>query len=239
MFFKEPARTYNTIALESWFEYIQNDWESQFSERELSAGRDLYLEGSITGLELTETDATINYSRTRKEQFYSIIECANGSFKIRASTEDQFLGRLIAVAGLYEIEELIADEISPIKTDSSLTKPNNKFDYHKNNQKFNKKKKVKRHRKIQLAFSGNEEGLILNAKWLSPSGELIPVFGKEDIALSPEEREQMVQLTVFSREVGFQFQSKERNLLMTDFEKISAFLRMRVNVGKTILGLLN
>ncbi len=223
MFFKEPARTYNTIALESWFEYIQNDWESQFSDRELSAGRDLYLEGSITGLELTEIDATINYSRTRKEQFYSIIECANGSFKIRASTEDQFLGRLIAVAGLYEIEELIADEISPIKTDSSLTKPKNKFDYHNKNQKFNKKKKVKRHRKIQLAFSGNEEGLILNAKWLSPSGELIPVFGKEDIELSPEEREQMVQLTVFSREVGFQFQSKERNLLMTDFEKISGF----------------
>ena len=94
----------------------------------------MYLEGSITGLELTETDATINYSRTRKEQFYSIIECANGSFKVRASTEDQFLGRLIAVAGLYEIEELIADEISPIKTDTSSPKPKNKFDYHNKKQ---------------------------------------------------------------------------------------------------------
>ena len=75
MFFKEPTRTYNTLALESWFVYVQNNWEGQFTERELAAGRDLYLEGAISGLELSQEDATINYSRSRKELFYSIIEC--------------------------------------------------------------------------------------------------------------------------------------------------------------------
>ena len=120
MFFKEPSRTYNTLALESWFIYIQNNWESQFTEKELSAGRDLYIEGSISGLELSQEDATINYSRSRKELFYSIIECVENRFKVRTSTEDQFLGRVIAVAGLYEIEELIADEISPIKVEMIL-----------------------------------------------------------------------------------------------------------------------
>ena len=78
MFFKEPSRTYNTLALESWFTYIQNDWECQFAERELSAGRDLYLEGAISGLELSQEDATITYTRSRKEIFYSIIECIEG-----------------------------------------------------------------------------------------------------------------------------------------------------------------
>jgi SNF2 family DNA or RNA helicase len=223
MFFKEPSRTYNTLALESWFIYIQNNWESQFTERELSAGRDLYIEGSISGLELSQEDATINYSRSRKELFYSIIECVENRFKVRTSTEDQFLGRVIAVAGLYEIEELIADEISPIKIETLSKQSKRASKKNKRGDKSDKIVKASAFKKIQLSFLGSEKGLILNAQWQDASGNLSPVFVSEETDLLAEEREQMVELTVFSREVGFQFDAQEKNFVLSDFEKISAF----------------
>ena len=36
MFPKEPTRSYNSISLEKWFDYIQIDWEELFAEEILS-----------------------------------------------------------------------------------------------------------------------------------------------------------------------------------------------------------
>ena len=89
-----------------------------FTEEILSEARKLYLSGEVKGIELSNDAATIFYAFTRKDLYYSIVDWKDGTFKIRSSTSDSKLGHTIAAAGLYEIEELVADEISPIAIES-------------------------------------------------------------------------------------------------------------------------
>ena len=135
MLSKEPTRSYNSESLENWFQYIQIDWEALFDESALLEGRNLYLAGAIRGVELTKNAATIHYARSRKEVFYSILDWVDGSFGVRSSTTDQDLGNLIAVAGLYEIEELVADEISPIGKFFDCVESDPSLPRHRSNQK--------------------------------------------------------------------------------------------------------
>ena len=76
------------------------------------------MSGEVKGIELSDDAATIHYAFTRKDLYYSIVDWKDGTFKIRSSTSDSKLGHTIAAAGLYEIEELVADEISPIAIES-------------------------------------------------------------------------------------------------------------------------
>ena len=226
MLSKEPSRSYNTPALEQWFDFVQSDWESMFSRKELEAGRNLYLEGSITGIELSTKDATIHYALTRKEIYYSIIDFSDSNFKIRSSTEDEDLGRAIGIAGFYEIEELVADEISPIskiiKTSVGEQKPG--ISLQRNTPRKNHKlKSPTRFRRMTLEFNGSIKGLVLKPWWQELNNEKVAVFGEDELEMKPEEREQMVQLTVLTREVGFRFRPSKKDFILSDFEKISGF----------------
>jgi superfamily II DNA or RNA helicase len=226
MLSKEPSRSYNTPALERWFDYVQSDWESVFSGKELEAGRKLYLEGSITGIELTDKDATINYALTRKEIYYSIIDFSGVDFKIRSSTEDEDLGRAIGIAGFYEIEELVADEISPISKNTKTSGNNQNPGKHTQRKVVRQNEKHKSTtvcRRMALEFCGSKKGLVLKPWWQELNNDKVAVFSKEELEMKPEEREQMVQLTVLTREVGFQFRPNKKDFILNDFEKISGF----------------
>ncbi len=105
---------YSPRALEYWFSKAVIDWEPFFSTEELTLGRSLYRKNAISHIEITNAQAIFS---TKKDRIitYSIVEwLENGGLSLRASTTDTVISRPIAVAGLYELEELIADEISPI-----------------------------------------------------------------------------------------------------------------------------
>lgn len=226
MLSKEPTRSYNSESLENWFQYIQIDWEALFDESALSEGRNLYLTGAIQGVELSKNTATVHYARSRKEVFYSILDWADGSFGIRSSTTDQDLGNLIAVAGLYEIEELVADEISPIGkffdcVESDPSRPRQRSNQRKSSRRNGHERTTD---KLVLKFFGGENGLLLKASWLAASGEVRSVFQSDLTTIGEAEREQMVQLTVLTREVGFHYQKKDDHFVLEDFERIAGFL---------------
>ncbi len=67
-------------------------------------------------MELTETDAII-HGRMDERESYVVLEWPNGKLHVRASTSGEDEGRALAVAGLYEIEELVAEEASPLPPD--------------------------------------------------------------------------------------------------------------------------
>ena len=225
MLSKEPTRSYNSESLENWFQYIQIDWEALFDESALLEGRNLYLAGAIRGVELTKNAATIHYARSRKEVFYSILDWVDGSFGVRSSTTDQDLGNLIAVAGLYEIEELVADEISPIGKFFDCVESDPSLPRHRSNQKKSGHQKSLERTSAQLAlkFFGTENGLFLKASWHDSSGQVRSVFQTDLSTIGEAEREQMVQLTVLTREVGFQYQKKDDRFILKDFERIAGF----------------
>ena len=109
------SHVYNPSALEVWFGHLALEWESLFSEEALRKGREIYRNGQISGIELTDQHAVIHCTFTRKDTCYVVLEWdSEGKPAVRCSKDDTFLGNAVTVSGLYEIEELIADEIDPL-----------------------------------------------------------------------------------------------------------------------------
>jgi len=108
-----PKRVYTPHSLESWFDRLENDWAAAFSSSQLEEGRRIYREGEVRELELTAKDAII-HRRVEKKDEYVVIEWEGTALAVRSSTTDIDVAHALAVAGLHEIEELVADEISPL-----------------------------------------------------------------------------------------------------------------------------
>ena len=71
---RASSRVYNQAALEAWFEHVANDWESAFSRDALRQGREIYRNSEISGIELSEKDAIVHCSFTRKDTCYVVLE---------------------------------------------------------------------------------------------------------------------------------------------------------------------
>ncbi|MBI4621757.1 MAG: DEAD/DEAH box helicase [Verrucomicrobia bacterium] len=108
-----PKRVYTPHSLEFWFNQLENDWAGAFTPGELERGRQIYRDGEVRELELTDHDAIV-HRRVEKRDEYAVIEWAAEGLTVRSSSTDRELARALAVAGIHEIEELVADEISPL-----------------------------------------------------------------------------------------------------------------------------
>src|SRR5471032_1114405 len=108
-----PKRVYTPHSLEYWFDILADDWSETFSASQLDEGRRIYRNGEVRELELTDRDAII-HRRIEKKDEYAVIEWSAGTLSVRSSTTDREIAHALAVAGLHEIEELVADEISPL-----------------------------------------------------------------------------------------------------------------------------
>ncbi len=93
------------------------DWAGTFTPSQLDEGRRIYRNGEVRELELTNRDAII-HRRIEKKDEYAVIEWDAGALTVRSSTTDREVAHALAVAGLHEIEELVADEISPLPADT-------------------------------------------------------------------------------------------------------------------------
>jgi superfamily II DNA or RNA helicase len=108
-----PKRVYTPHSLEFWFGRLENDWAGAFTEQQLEQGRQIYRDGEVRELELTDRDAIV-HRRVDKKDEYAVIEWTADGLTVRSSTANRELAHALAVAGLHEIEELVADEISPL-----------------------------------------------------------------------------------------------------------------------------
>jgi len=109
-----PKRIYTPQSIEAWFGRLEQDWERHFTPAQLAAGHQLYVAGEVRELELTDHDAIV-HRRVDKHDQYAVIEWpGDASPTVRSSTTDRELAHALAIAGLHEIEELVADELSPL-----------------------------------------------------------------------------------------------------------------------------
>ncbi len=113
-----PKRVYTPHSLEFWFSRLEHNWESSFTDEQLDRGHAIYRDGEVRELELTDTDAIV-HRRIDKKDEYAVIEWAEKGFTVRSSSNDLDSAKALAVAGLHEIEELVADEISPLPEDTA------------------------------------------------------------------------------------------------------------------------
>jgi len=219
---RASSRVYNPLALEHWFSRVMDEWEKAFDADALERGREYYREGMVSGLELSDNDAIVHCTFARKDTCYSVIEWSGAAPRVRASTDDEALGRAVAVAGLYEIEELIADEIAPLpyeptskcgeaKTEAAeapVTEP---------------EAEERPARALQLRLNGVRSGLRLSAVWRGPDGGEQRAFREGGAELVDAERERLVRLAGMAREAGFGYRRQSADYLLDDIERIAPF----------------
>ena len=104
-----PSRIFTQESVESWFTRLSDiDWEKQFTEKILTEGRKFYRQGVISGLDISP-EQIILIRKIKREESFSVMEWRGKKLDFRTSLEDESMGRAMAVAGLYELEELITE----------------------------------------------------------------------------------------------------------------------------------
>lgn len=218
-------RAYTTKALEYWFDCLQDDWETHFTPEELEEGRAIYREGEIRAIELTDTEAIV-YRRLEKSEDYAVIEWRENAPSVRFSKKDLPAGRAVAVAGILEIEELIADELIGTGTPKSATpEPSTPVPAPSGRPASGGKARA-----LVLRFRSREDGLVFEAAWQNENGTRSPLqgFGPSDPgshARNIEERKRMLNLTAFAKRARFRFSSQDHEYVLGDLRQIPEFLK--------------
>lgn len=230
---RTAKRLYSPDALEAWFDNLCRDWERSFSESQLARGRSCYREGGIREIELSAKDAIV-HSNWPESEGYVVIECQNGRLDVRSSTGDLESGKALAAAGLYEIEELISEEISPLPLELEEVKANGTQPEHTAAEAESVEpeptlvtpQELVKVRDLQLDFSASEQGLEFAVYWLE-KGQKIPALGEGAPApdtISATDREKLIRLASMARKAGFRFTAARNLYLMARLDEVPAFL---------------
>ncbi len=218
---RTSKRIYNQAAVEAWFKKLSRDWEPLFSDLELERGRGLYRDGWISELELTPGDAII-HGKLEGEACYVLVEWKDGRPEIRGSDKERLTNRSLAAAGIYEIEELIADEVQVVPHVASAEEaaPEAEAEPERDIE-------ARPTRPLLLDFKGGAKGLALSAFWKNGQGD-VQAFRDQPEEAQPQtdgEREVLVRLTGLCRKAGFRYQPKNNGFRIDDPERITAFFQ--------------
>jgi hypothetical protein len=221
-----PKRVYNITALEYWFNRLTSSWEPYFSGASVQRGRQLYRDGLIREIELSETDAII-HSKINGKECYAVIEWGSRRPSTRASVDESSLGEALAIAGLYEIEEMVVDEISPLPADAPV-----RADAPPRLEERLAEVKTQEvpGRELSLRFTVAPQGLMFGAFWVEADGRRLPALaqGSNGQQLLASEREKLIRLASLSRKAHFQFLQETQQYLLEDASGVQFFLKHEV-----------
>jgi len=246
--------------VEFWFGKLAGEWESAFTERQLDEGAKIYREGEVRELELTDHDAIV-HRRVEKRDEYVVIEWDSAGLRVRSSTTDAEVSRALAVAGLHEIEELVADEISPLPDDfpaggvpaggekASLgSRP--PLPLRDSRATAPVKPGLARPaagpvvaggaaRPLVLTFVTRVEGLIFQAHWWNPDGGRSPAHGAAAHApgvphVSSAERAKLIGLAAYARKAHFAYHTDAGSYTLSSVVEIPNFLKVTLPAWKRL-----
>ena len=244
---REAKRTYSMSEIGVWLERISSGWEGSFSQSQLEFGRKIYTCGLVRSIDLNGDEAIISARFSDGSEPYAILEysAAERAFSYRSSAEDGTLSGALAVAGLYEIEELVAGEVSDCATlDMFSRKPTeggepaealdakdggasplpvgNAVSAGGADEGRNDSSACAQDAMVlTLNFSSKRDGLYFSAYWSLNGVSVGRVFGEgavDSSRLGYAERENLVRLITFARRHSFKYES--------DFFKLSEFSRI-------------
>ena len=212
------SRVYNTAALEVWFANVGLDWEQSFSKETLLRGREIYRKGQISGVELANEEAIVHCKFARKDTCYAVIEWTPSGPKVRSSIDDDALGEAVGVGGLYEVEELIADEIDPLPYE-----PKREPEETLKESKPEAELEAVVARRLTPKLEGLSYGLRLTAYWTNVDFSQDSAFRSDEAPIHAAEREALIRLTGKAGEAGFKFRRDSNDFILLDGERIAPF----------------
>ncbi|MBI3884709.1 MAG: DEAD/DEAH box helicase [Opitutae bacterium] len=216
-----PKRIYTPQSLEFWFDRLEADWETQFVSEQVERGHAMYRDGEIREIELGARDAII-HRKVEKREEYAVIEWEGDTIKVRSSSTDLTLAHAIAVAGLHEIEELVADEMTsklPGSNPPMAPVPNGHSVAHANGAKSDQPA-----RDLLLSFTTTSEGLIFLAYWKQGRNR-VPALGNTTHHPSAAERAKLIALATYARKAHFRYNQTTHAYGLEALGDISGFIR--------------
>jgi superfamily II DNA or RNA helicase len=237
-----PKRFYTPNALEFWFEKLSGEWSRTFSASQLDEGRRIYREGEVRELELSDRDAIV-HRRIDKKDEYAVIEWDGSGLSVRSSTTDREMAHALAVAGLHEIEELVADEISPLRDAEAPAAPppaprapapvpplpRRAPSPPAGGPDRNGAPAAAR--TLLLAFKTRVAGLAFQAFWVEPGDKArVPALGPGAHAggnghVTSGERAKLIGLAAYARKAHFHYDQETGVYLLESLVEIPNFLR--------------
>lgn len=220
---------YNKKAVEFWFAQLDLNWEKSFTMQELHLGRNIYRRRQICAIELTTKEAIIHSEKNQKPT-YAVVECIDQKLNIRLSTKDQQWGNSLAAAGIYEIEELIAENIDPIPEDkpSHTSKTYPKDLSSKDSTPVSSPIRVPSKPILFLELHLTRLGLTLQTFYRKKNKKVkVPLhyFSDKKAQWDKQEREQLIRLTSFIRKAGFVYHLQEKAYYLSNPAGITYFLK--------------
>jgi len=252
-----PKRVYTPQSLEFWFEKLAGEWETHFSSEQLEEGHRIYRDGEVRELELTAGDAIV-HRRVDKKDEYAVIEWGNGAGPaVRSSTTDRLLAHALAIAGLHEIEELVADEISPLPQDEPAARPAAEVAGPPSGgsrapvavgapgrRQIRSTPPANRppSRSLVLVFRTESEGLCFEACWQTKAGDRTPALGTAAHAggngqVSSGERAKLIGLAAYARKAHFQYNNETGIYLLANVVEIPNFLRGTLSAWRRLFAI--
>lgn len=243
-----PKRVYTPQSLEFWFDRLENDWAAAFSETQLAAGRQLYRDGEIRELELTAKDAII-HRRVDKRDEYAVIEWDEDGLSVRSSSTDQEIARALAVAGLHEIEELVADEI-PVLPDEAKANGHGANGRNGHDRDHGSARPAAKPaaapgvvRPLLLVFRTKTAGLTFQAYWLEADGKTRhPALGAAAHAdgnghVSSGERTKLIGLAAYARKAHFHYNQQTGVYVLESLVEIPNFLKVTLPAWRRLFAI--
>lgn len=216
-----PAnRSYSTQALERWFAVLPEDWERNFPEADLAEGRRLYTEGLVRQVEL-QTDSAEVVTRTETLVVRAVIAISDGKLTWRTSLPEDSAGAPFAVAAIYEIEELLADEL-PALDEAAVAAPELP------KEPAPKTEGTRTSLRLQLGFELTSDGLKIAAAWTGRGGHAWNCFGPGAIPgdeLSDEQRQMLFRFNTVAHRSGFTYGKATGAWVLDNIGRIERFVR--------------
>lgn len=219
-FSRSAQRIYDRAAVEARFRNFDPGWEAGFTRAELREGRRLYRAGCVKALELRDRLAVASLRLEDGSEPYCVLDFEGSGFSVRGSSGDDSLNRIYAVAGMYEVEELVADEASPI----GYAPPPAAAPEAPAPEEPARAPVPEASMKMALQFKLGRDSLSFTVFWKTPAG-LVPAFGDGGMSaagLNGAEREKLVRIASLARKAGFSYDGRSYGL--SDTSKFPHFV---------------
>ncbi len=226
-----PSRTFTRDAVEAWLVRLStSDWEKHIPESQLKLARNYYRDGYLSTLDLQENQAIVT-KKINREETYSVVEWSqNNAPEIRTSMDDEQLGVVLATAGLYEIEELIAEiqEDDPLLGENiSLPDETEQEEDDDADKKEDTDSIDESPPQIPLVISlevSNQQGLRAIPCWKLSSDRKVSVYGDHDSFDSEQtDRPALMRFVAEAGKQGFTFNKKSGEFRMQDWSTVAKF----------------
>ena len=234
-----PSRTFTQEAIESWFITLsQCSWENFFNSESLKEGRNFYKNGVISSLDIS-SDQVIFIRKVNREETYSVIEWNGKSIDYRTSLDDDFTGCAIAVAGIYELEELIGEihEVDPMLEEHDFSESVELDSECLSQEVEEEQQKAFSHNLIIKLEISSRKGLTATPFWENTSGARISPYDSQAKDIS--EHVDRSKLMRFGREAvdyGFIFNKFNGAFVLESWNKVARLVEEGLSTwGKALI----